>query len=61
MTTLSQFPISARAAAIDLDRARHWYEERLGLMPQHEEPGGVWYRFAAETLAVRSATVELHR
>jgi catechol 2,3-dioxygenase-like lactoylglutathione lyase family enzyme len=49
MTTLSGFPISARAAAIDLDRARRWYEERLGLLPEHEDPGGVWYRFAGET------------
>jgi catechol-2,3-dioxygenase len=49
MTTLSQFPISARAAAIDLGRARRWYEERLGLVPEHEDPGGVWYRFAGET------------
>lgn len=49
MTDLSGFPISARAAAIDLGRARRWYEERLGLVPEHEDPGGVWYRFAGET------------
>lgn len=36
MTALSQFPISARAAASDLGRARRWYEERLGLVPEHE-------------------------
>jgi len=49
MTALSQFPISARAAASDLDRARQWYEDRLGLVPEHEDPGGVWYRFAGGT------------
>jgi catechol-2,3-dioxygenase len=49
MTALSQFPISARAAASDLGRARQWYEERLGLVPEHEDPGGVWFRFAGET------------
>ena len=30
-------------------RARRWYEERLGLVPEHEDAGGVWYRFAGET------------
>lgn len=49
MTTLSRFSISARAAAGDLERARRWYEEKLALLPEHEDPGGVWYRFGAET------------
>lgn len=49
MTALRQFPISARAAAIDLDRARRWYEERLGIEPEHEDPGGVWHRFGGNT------------
>lgn len=56
MTTLSAFPISARAAAVDLDRARRWYEERLGLVPEREDPGGVWYRFAGETWLYLYAT-----
>jgi len=46
---LERFPISARAAAIDLDRARRWYEEKLGLVPEREDPGGVWYRFGGDT------------
>jgi hypothetical protein len=49
MTVLSGFPISARAAAIDLARARRWYEERLGLVPEHEDAAGVCHRFAGET------------
>jgi catechol-2,3-dioxygenase len=56
VTALSGFPISARAAAIDLERARRWYEERLGLVPEHEDPGGVWYRFAGETWLYLYAT-----
>ena len=56
MTTLRQFPISARAAASDLERARRWYEERVGLVPEHEDPGGVWYRFAGETWLYLYAT-----
>lgn len=56
MTSLNLFPISARAAATDLGRARRWYEERLGLTPQHEDMGGVWYRFAGETWLYLYAT-----
>jgi catechol 2,3-dioxygenase-like lactoylglutathione lyase family enzyme len=46
---LTDFPIHATAAASDLSRARRWYEDRLGLLPEKEDPGGVWYRFAGET------------
>jgi catechol 2,3-dioxygenase-like lactoylglutathione lyase family enzyme len=46
---LQQFPISARAAAIDLDRARQWFREKLGLTPDQSDPGGHWYRFGADT------------
>lgn len=56
MSALSQFPISPRAAASDLDRARRWYEERLGLVPEHEDPGGLWYRFGGETWLYLYAT-----
>jgi catechol-2,3-dioxygenase len=56
MTALSRFPISARAAAGDLGRARRWYEERLGLVPEHEDPGGAWYHFAGETWLYLYAT-----
>jgi catechol-2,3-dioxygenase len=56
MTALSAFPISARAAAVDLDRAHRWYAEKLGLVPEREDPGGVWYRFAAETWLYLYAT-----
>lgn len=56
MSVLSPFPISARAAASDLDRARRWYEEQLGLVPAHEDPGGVWYRFGGETWLYLYAT-----
>ena len=56
MSTLSEFPISARAAAIDLERARRWYDNRPGLMPVREDAGGVWYRFAGETWLYLYAT-----
>jgi hypothetical protein len=53
---LAGFPIHATAAAVDLARARRWDEERLGLTPEREDPGGVWYRFAGETWLYLYAT-----
>lgn len=46
---LEGFPISARAAAVDLARARQWYSDKLGLQPEREDMGGVWYRFGGDT------------
>ena len=46
---LAQFPIHATVAATYLERARRWYEEKLGLKPEREDPGGAWYQFAADT------------
>ena len=37
---LSGFPLMARLAASDIGRARAWYEQKLGLVPQTEEMGG---------------------
>ena len=54
--TLTGFPIHATAAAIDLERARRWYEDELGLVPEREDPGGVWYRFAGDTWLYLYAT-----
>ena len=53
---LATFPISARPAATDLGRARKWYEETLGLVPEREDPGGLWYHFAGETWLYLYAT-----
>lgn len=47
--TLDQFPVHASVAASDLDRARNWYREKLGLIPDEEDGGGLWFRFAGET------------
>ena len=43
---LRDFPMAARLAATDIARARAWYEEKLGLVPEKEEMGGagLWYR-----------------
>jgi catechol 2,3-dioxygenase-like lactoylglutathione lyase family enzyme len=47
--TLQDFPIHATAAASDLDRARAWYAQKLGLVPEREDQGGAWYRFAGDS------------
>ena len=43
---LGDFPMAARIAASDIGRARAWYQDKLGLMPEAEEMGGatLWYR-----------------
>ena len=46
---LEHFPIHATAAAVDLVRARAWYQEQLDLTPEREDPGGTWSRFAGDT------------
>lgn len=53
---LKRFAIHATAAAIDLDRARRWYDEKLGLVPEREDPGGVWYHFGVDTWLYLYAT-----
>lgn len=47
---LAGSPIHATVAASDLARARAWYESRLGMVPEMEDPnGGLWYRFGDGT------------
>ncbi|HLA93969.1 MAG TPA: VOC family protein [Actinomycetota bacterium] len=47
---LEQFPVHASVAASDIDRARTWYKEKLGLEPRKTDPGGgMWFEFAGGT------------
>jgi len=42
---LDQFPISARLPAADINRARAWYHDHLGLDPAKEGTmGNLWYQ-----------------
>ncbi len=41
---LENSSVSARLPAQDLERARAFYAERLGLEPEEERPGGLRYR-----------------
>jgi hypothetical protein len=46
---LTEFPVFAVLPASDLARARAWYEEKAGILPTTEDPGGLWYRCAEGT------------
>jgi catechol 2,3-dioxygenase-like lactoylglutathione lyase family enzyme len=44
MTLAAATKVAARLPAQDLDRAKAFYAEKLGLEPADERPGGVLYR-----------------
>jgi catechol 2,3-dioxygenase-like lactoylglutathione lyase family enzyme len=44
--------VAARLPAQDLDRARRFYSEKLGLEPAEERPGGLLYRLASGEFAL---------
>ena len=44
MTLLENADVATRLPAQDLDRARRFYAEKLGLEPVEERPGGLRYR-----------------
>jgi len=43
-TALAHSDVATRLPAQDLDRARDWYAERLGLDPVEVRPGGLRYK-----------------
>jgi catechol 2,3-dioxygenase-like lactoylglutathione lyase family enzyme len=43
-TALAHSDVATRLPAQDLDRARRWYAEKLGLDPVEERPGGLRYQ-----------------
>jgi predicted enzyme related to lactoylglutathione lyase len=46
---LQEFPVYAYIPAKDLERARRFYEQKVGLKPKQEIAGGVVYEFAGKT------------
>ena len=50
--TLRDSRTATRLPAQDLDRARRFYAERLGLEPVDERPGGLLYRVAGGEFAL---------
>ncbi len=53
---LQQGHVAARLPAEDLERARSFYAERLGLEPADERPGGLLYRCASGEFALFEST-----
>jgi catechol 2,3-dioxygenase-like lactoylglutathione lyase family enzyme len=41
---LARSDAAARLPAQDLERAKKWYADKLGLLPEEERPGGLRYR-----------------
>jgi catechol 2,3-dioxygenase-like lactoylglutathione lyase family enzyme len=46
---LATCPLYTTLPATDLERARRFYAERLGLIPERETPGGLFYRCDGDT------------
>lgn len=49
---LDQFAPHATLACSDMERAKTWYADTLGLKPSAEEPGGLWYDCGGGTFAL---------
>jgi catechol 2,3-dioxygenase-like lactoylglutathione lyase family enzyme len=46
---LSEYPIHAALPAMDLERAKRFYADQLGLTPESEGPDGLFYRCGGTT------------
>jgi catechol 2,3-dioxygenase-like lactoylglutathione lyase family enzyme len=53
---LSDFPAYATLPATDLQRAKSWYEEKLGLTPVAENPGELRYETGGTRFSVFAST-----
>src|SRR6058998_2315093 len=53
---LARGRVATRLPAQDLDRARRFYAERLGLEPVDERPGGLLYRCGGTEFALFRST-----
>jgi catechol-2,3-dioxygenase len=50
--SLTEFPVYAVLPCSDHERARTWYQEKLGMAPETEEMGNAWYRCAGGTWVI---------
>jgi catechol 2,3-dioxygenase-like lactoylglutathione lyase family enzyme len=48
--------VATRLPAQDLERARRWYRDQLGMEPSETRPGGLLYRLGATSFVVFSST-----
>jgi catechol 2,3-dioxygenase-like lactoylglutathione lyase family enzyme len=56
MTALVQADVATRLPAQDLDRARRWYAEKLGLDPVEARTGGLRYKCGSTYFVVFEST-----
>ena len=56
MTILDKSDVATRLPAQDLERARRFYEEKLGLKPVEERPGGLLYHCGGGYFALFQST-----
>ncbi|GAA3497243.1 VOC family protein [Streptomyces prasinosporus] len=56
MNPLARGRVATRLPAQDLERARRFYSEKLGLEPVDERPGGLLYRCGGTEFAVFRST-----
>jgi catechol 2,3-dioxygenase-like lactoylglutathione lyase family enzyme len=49
---LDRFRVYAVLPASDLQRARAWWQEKVGMAPKTEDPGGLWFACADGTWVV---------
>jgi len=49
---LDQFQPHTTIAVADIERAKTWYRDKLGLEPASEDMGGVWYDCAGGKFAL---------
>jgi catechol 2,3-dioxygenase-like lactoylglutathione lyase family enzyme len=55
-TALQYAKVATRLPAQDLDRARRWYAEKLGLEPTEERPGGIRYQLGEGAFVLFAST-----
>lgn len=49
---LDQFKSHATLAVSDMDRAKAWYADKLGMKPASEDQGGSWYESGGVSFAL---------
>jgi catechol 2,3-dioxygenase-like lactoylglutathione lyase family enzyme len=56
VAAMARSDVATRLPALDLDRARRWYSEKLALDPVEERPGGLRYRCGTTYFVVFQST-----
>jgi hypothetical protein len=56
VAALARCDVATRLPALDLDRVRRWYSEKLALDPVEERPGGLRYQCGTTFFVVFQST-----